>query len=107
MKVKLKLFFKWGIKFDEEPYKVEVKDSSQIQYADKDSLLTAIRKKYPPVEEKRVAERPETKKEDEDDSDSGMASSGEITENSICMGHQKKSDEGKESHPNRIKESDA
>ena len=104
MKVKLKLFFEWGIKFDEEPYKVEVKDSSQIKYADKDSLITAIRKRYPPAEEKRVAERMENKKEDEEDSDSGMASSGEITEHSIYVGHQKKHEEGKESHPNKIKE---
>ena len=103
MKVKLKLFFEWGIKFDEEPYKVEVKDSSQIKYADKDSLITAIRKKYPPAEEKRVAERMENKKEDEEDSDSGMASSGEITENSICMGHQKKSESEEDSHPYKMK----
>ena len=106
MKVKLKLFFKWGIKFEEEPYKVDVKDSSKIQYADKDSLITAIRKKYPPAEEKRVAERMDNKKEDEEDGDSGMASSGEITEHSICMGHQKKGDENRESHPNRIKEAE-
>ena len=104
MKVKLKLFFEWGIKFDEEPYKVEVKDSSQTQYADRDSLLTAIRKKYPPAEEKRVAERMDNKKEDEEDSDSGMASSSEITEHSIYVGHQKKHEEWKESHPNKIKE---
>jgi hypothetical protein len=107
MKVKLKLFFEWGIKFDEDPYKVEVKDSSQIKYADKDSLLTAIRKKYPPAEEKRVAERIDNKKEDEEDSDSGMDSSGEITEHSICMGHQKKSDDVKEHHPNRLKATEA
>jgi type IV secretory pathway TraG/TraD family ATPase VirD4 len=102
MKVKLKLFFKWGIQFDEEPYKVEVKDSSQIQYADRDSLLTAIRKKYPPVEEKRMGERMENKKEDDEEGESGVSSSSEITKNSIYMGHQKRTDNEGKSHPNKI-----
>ena len=102
MKVKLKLFFKWGIQFDEEPYKVDVKDSSQIQYADRDSLLTAIRKKYPPVEEKRMGERMENKKEDDEEGESGVSSSSEITENSIYMGHQKRTDNEGKSHPNKI-----
>ena len=46
IKVKLKLFFNWGIKFEEIPYKVELKNTSQIKYANKDKLIAAIKEKY-------------------------------------------------------------
>lgn len=96
MKVKLKLFFEWGIKFEETPYKVPVKDASVIKYANKESLILAIKKKYPPQEEKRIPER--NVDSDTDENSDPMSASGAITENSICVGHTKKS----ESHPNKI-----
>ncbi len=50
MKVKLKLFFKWGIEFDNDhPYIVPEKDYSAICYASKDALTAAILRKYPPA----------------------------------------------------------
>lgn len=48
MKVKLKLYFKWGIAFEEKPYEVPLRDNSTVRYADKDSLTEAIKEKYPP-----------------------------------------------------------
>ena len=48
MKVKLKLFFKWGIQFEENPYVVPVKDATLIKYANKDKLIEAIKAKYEP-----------------------------------------------------------
>ena len=47
IKVKLKLFFKWGIEFEKTPYVVPIRDNSNIHYASKDLLIEAIRKKYP------------------------------------------------------------
>ena len=61
MKVKLKLFFKWGIQFEENPYVVPVKDATQIKYANKDKLIEAIRAKFEP---KVVGEETESKSED-------------------------------------------
>lgn len=43
---KLKLFFKWGINF-EEPYAVKKHGERTVQYADKNSIEAAILKKYP------------------------------------------------------------
>lgn len=43
---KLKLFFKWGIKFG-ETYEAEDKSNRLVKYSDKEELLTAILKKYP------------------------------------------------------------
>jgi len=48
MKVKLKLFFKWGISFG-EPYVVPDKGSRPVRYADKNSLTKAIMTVYPPT----------------------------------------------------------
>jgi type IV secretion system protein VirD4 len=47
IKVKLKLFFKWGIEFEKEPYVVPLRDNSRIQYADKQRLQESIENKYP------------------------------------------------------------
>ena len=45
MIVKLKLFFKWGIKFGEE-YSVADKGNRKVAYAGKDTLQDEIFKKY-------------------------------------------------------------
>ena len=53
MKVKLKLFFKWGIVFDESnPYIVPERNAATIKYADKERLKEAIDRKYNPPEDK-------------------------------------------------------
>lgn len=50
MKVQLKLFFKWGITFEEE-YALPEQGNRTITYASKDQLMNAISKKYgKPVE---------------------------------------------------------
>ena len=47
MKVKLKLFFEWGIKFDENnPYTVPENSNRIVRYASKDELLERIIEKY-------------------------------------------------------------
>ena len=48
IKVKLKLFFKWGIEFESAPYVVPLRDLSNIKYANKDALCEAIMWKYRP-----------------------------------------------------------
>lgn len=51
MKVKLKLFFEWGIKFDEKrPYRVAENANRTVEYADKKELVEGILRKYPPEE---------------------------------------------------------
>lgn len=45
MKVKLKLFFKWGIRF-EESYEVLKNGSREVHYANRSELLNSIMKKY-------------------------------------------------------------
>ena len=45
MKVKLKLYFKWGITFG-EPYSVEEHGNRAVGYADKNELIDMIIKKY-------------------------------------------------------------
>ena len=47
IKVKLKLFFEWGIEFYKEPFVVPLKDASDIHYATKTKLIEAIKAKYP------------------------------------------------------------
>ncbi len=51
MKVKLKLFFKWGITF-REPYQVPEHGGRPVRYASREKLMQAIRKKYPPSKQK-------------------------------------------------------
>ena len=48
MKVKLKLFFEWGISFG-EPYIVPDKGNRPVPYAGKETLIQAILEKYPPA----------------------------------------------------------
>lgn len=49
MKVKLKLFFKWGIHFDEEhPYTVSDQGNRKVKYASKKDITDGIIKKYHP-----------------------------------------------------------
>ena len=48
MKVKLKLFFQWGISFG-EPYAVPDKGNRPVPYAGKETLINAILEKYPPM----------------------------------------------------------
>lgn len=49
MKVKLKLFFKWGIHFDEEhPYTVSDQGNREVKYASKKDITDGIVKKYHP-----------------------------------------------------------
>lgn len=49
MKVKLKLFFKWGIRFDEEhPYTVSDNGGREVAYAEKKELVDGIVQKYHP-----------------------------------------------------------
>ncbi len=47
IKVKLKLFFKWGISF-EAPYSVEEHSNREVHYAVKKELTDAIIAKYRP-----------------------------------------------------------
>lgn len=51
MRVKLKLFFKWGIEFDKDnPYIVEDNGGREVKYAEKKDLLDGIIRKYHPEE---------------------------------------------------------
>jgi type IV secretion system protein VirD4 len=42
IKVKLKLFFKWGIRFEDKPYIVPLRDNKDIHYANKDDIMRAV-----------------------------------------------------------------
>ena len=58
MKVRLKLFFEWGIEFDEnKPYTVQEHGNRKVKYADKEELLMAIKRKYHPEQLEDEAER--------------------------------------------------
>lgn len=49
MKVKLKLFFKWGIQFDEKhPYEIPDQGNRKVEYASKKDIMDGIVKKYRP-----------------------------------------------------------
>ncbi len=49
MKVKLKLFFNWGITFDEKhPYTVKENANRSVEYAEKQEIIDAINEKYHP-----------------------------------------------------------
>ena len=59
MRVKLKLFFKWGIQFDEKnPYTVPDNGGRTVEYAERKEIVDGIMKKYrhslpPPEDEKK------------------------------------------------------
>ena len=49
MRVKLKLFYKWGIKFNEdESYTVPDNGNREVKYADKKEIIDGIVQKYHP-----------------------------------------------------------
>lgn len=49
MKVKLKLFFKWGIVFDENnPYEISDQGNHKVEYATKKDFMDSIVKRYCP-----------------------------------------------------------
>ena len=49
MRVHLKLFFKWGLEFDDEhPYAVPDQGNREVRYADKKEIQDGILGKYPP-----------------------------------------------------------
>jgi len=51
MRVKLKLFFKWGIEFDKDnPYTVADNGGREVKYAEKKDILDGIIQKYHPEE---------------------------------------------------------
>ena len=65
MKVKLKLFFKWGIEFDKEhPYTVAEHGNRIVKYADKNEIVDGIIRKYG----MSMIPEPEPKKRDTADS---------------------------------------
>lgn len=47
MRVKLKLFFKWGIDF-ENPYEMQEQGNREVKYANKNELIDEIIRKYHP-----------------------------------------------------------
>lgn len=47
MKTRLKLFFKWGIQF-EDAYSIEEKSERKVQYADSREVETTVLEKFPP-----------------------------------------------------------
>lgn len=49
MKVKLKLFYEWGIKFSSD-YNVKENGNRKVEYADKDEIIKGIMKKYHDVD---------------------------------------------------------
>ena len=65
MKVKLKLFFKWGIEF-EEPYEMIEQGNREVKYANKNELIDEIIRKY----------HPEWMDPDEENEDNNNSSSG-------------------------------
>ena len=54
MKVKLKLFFKWGIAFG-EPYQVPDQGSRPVRYASRAALMEAIHEAYPHLRPRKAA----------------------------------------------------
>ena len=52
MKVKLQLFFKWGIKF-EEAYAVNERGNRMVKYASSKKLISSILEKYPHTSNKK------------------------------------------------------
>ncbi len=50
MKTRLKLFFKWGIQF-EDAYSISEKSERKVQYADSKEVEAAVLEKFPPKKE--------------------------------------------------------
>lgn len=92
MRVHLKLFFKWGITFDEDkPYTVPERGNRMVQYAEKKELLNAIICKY----------RPDLLKESVDecmashDRTEGIKTTGNGNQSHGCEIHQANEEKGK------------
>ncbi len=83
IQVKLKLFFKWGIEFEKEPYVVPLRDNNDVKYASEAALRKAVTAKYK-----------STKEEDEDD---------RIPDNSYAA----KMEESEKNYPPSSRKSDA
>lgn len=60
MKVKLKLFFKWGITFG-EPFESAERGNRRVHYANRQSLIRAVLEKYPPTVDDMPAPRDESR----------------------------------------------
>ena len=60
IEVKLKLFFKWGIQFEDKPYIVPLRDNQTIRYASKDALMLAVTEKYSPKKKNEEVEEDDT-----------------------------------------------
>ena len=58
IRVRLKLFFEWGIRFEDNPFVVPLRDNMNIRYASKDALIKAVYEKYPVNEKKQDDEIP-------------------------------------------------
>ena len=54
MKVRLKLFFQWGIEFG-EPYQVPDQGSRPVHYASRVELMEAIHEAYPQLRPRKAA----------------------------------------------------
>lgn len=61
MKVKLKLFFKWGITFG-EPFESAERGNRRVHYANRQSLIRAVLEKYPPTVDDMPAPRDESRR---------------------------------------------
>ena len=82
---RLKLFFKWGIRFDEKnPFTIEDKGARAVSYVSKPQIEDAIIAKFPPPPSPKAASHPtdrrrmpikqsNTARADDDDSDGGGA----------------------------------
>ena len=68
---KLKLFFKWGIKFDTEPYVPKDKGSRTVKYTSRKIIEKAINELYP--SERKINDREEKFPENKPFSTSGQA----------------------------------
>ena len=60
MKTRMKLFFEWGIEFDEKhPYFVPEHGARKVEYANKEGIKAAIKKAFPSTEEEpKTEEKP-------------------------------------------------
>ena len=61
MKVKLKLFFKWGITFG-EPFESAERGNRRVHYANRQSLIRAVLEKYPPTVDDMPAPRDDSRR---------------------------------------------
>lgn len=115
IRVHLKLFFKWGITFDEEhPYTIAENGNREVKYASKDEIIDGIKNKYPkalpeniPLDNDEGGEYsspipvitnhnepnqkpPETKKKDESSGGSGVKFSNLPEEDTRIIHHKDK-----------------